>query len=128
MCRKTNGQSLIKENCHNSRTNDDTDMKLGPVTKLDKRNKTTSKKKDDDIMSRIMKYSLNAQFSIYFIAPFVVKPKGCNKCVMFFDTMTRSIFSSSSFALTKSVSCVLNASHKSKHFCETLGPNFFSHL
>ena len=26
-------------------------MKLGPVTKLDKRNKTTSKKFDDDIMS-----------------------------------------------------------------------------
>ena len=38
------GQSLIKENCHNSRTSDDVDMKLGPVTKLDKRNKTTSKK------------------------------------------------------------------------------------
>ena len=37
------GQFLIKENCHNSRTSDDTDMKLGPVTKLDKRNKTTSK-------------------------------------------------------------------------------------
>ena len=36
-------QSLIKENCHNSRTSDDTDMKLGPVTKPDKRNKTTSK-------------------------------------------------------------------------------------
>ena len=31
------GQSLIKENCHNSRTSDDIDMKLGPVTKLDKR-------------------------------------------------------------------------------------------
>ena len=27
-------------------------MKLGPVTKLDKSNKTTSKKFDDDIMSR----------------------------------------------------------------------------
>ena len=26
-------------------------MKLGPVTKLDKRNKTTSKKFDDDVMS-----------------------------------------------------------------------------
>ena len=26
-------------------------MKLGPVTKLDKRNKTTSKKFDDDFMS-----------------------------------------------------------------------------
>ena len=44
------GQSLIKENCHNSRTNDDIDMKLGPVTKLDKRNKAMSKKIDDDNM------------------------------------------------------------------------------
>ena len=32
-------QSLIKGNCHNSRTSDGIDMKLGPVTKLDKRNK-----------------------------------------------------------------------------------------
>ena len=36
------GQSLIKENLHNSRTSDDIDMKLGPVTTLDKRNKTMS--------------------------------------------------------------------------------------
>ena len=48
---RISGQSLIKENCHNSRTNDDIDMKLGPVTKLDKRNKTTSKRPDDDVMS-----------------------------------------------------------------------------
>ena len=41
---RISGQSLIKENCHNSRTRDDIDIKLGPVTKLDKRNKTTSKK------------------------------------------------------------------------------------
>ena len=39
------GLSLIKENCHNFRTSDDIDMKLGPVTKLDKGNKTISKKK-----------------------------------------------------------------------------------
>ena len=32
-------QSLIKENCRNSRTSDDIDIKLGPVIKLDKRNK-----------------------------------------------------------------------------------------
>ena len=32
------GQSLIKENCHNSRTSDDIDKKLGPVTKIDKEN------------------------------------------------------------------------------------------
>ena len=37
------GQSLIKGNCHNSRTSDDIDTKPGPVTKLDKRNKATSK-------------------------------------------------------------------------------------
>ena len=41
----------MKENCHNSRTSDDTDMKLGPVTKLDKRKKTTSKKFGDDLTS-----------------------------------------------------------------------------
>ena len=46
------GQSLIKENCHNSRTCDDIDTKLGLVTKLDKTNKTTSKKFDDDVISK----------------------------------------------------------------------------
>ena len=48
---RISGQSLIKENCHNSRTSHDIDMKLGPVTKLDKRNKTTSKKFVVDVMS-----------------------------------------------------------------------------
>ena len=41
--------------CHNCRTSNDIDMKLGPVTKLDNKNMTTSKKKkkkmDDDFMS-----------------------------------------------------------------------------
>ena len=45
------GQSFINENCHKSRTSDDFDMKLGPVTKLDKRNTATPKKFDDDVMS-----------------------------------------------------------------------------
>ena len=31
-------ESLIKENCHNSRTSDDIDLNLGPVTELNKRN------------------------------------------------------------------------------------------
>ena len=35
------GQFLIKGNYHNSRASDDIDMKLGSVTKLDNRNKTT---------------------------------------------------------------------------------------
>ena len=51
---RISGQSLIKENCHNSRTSDDINMKLGPVTKLDKKNKTTSENFDDDVMSVIV--------------------------------------------------------------------------
>ena len=42
------GQFLLKENCHNSRTSDNIDMKLGPVTEIDKRNKTTFKNIGDD--------------------------------------------------------------------------------
>ena len=38
------GQSIIKRNCHNSRTNHDIDMTLGTITKLDKKNKTVVKK------------------------------------------------------------------------------------
>ena len=52
---RISGKSLIKGNCHNSRTREDIDMKVGPVTKVDKRNKAPSKKKkkndDDDVMS-----------------------------------------------------------------------------
>ena len=49
---RISGQSLIKENCHNSRTSDDIDMNLGPVTKLEKgNNKIKSKSFDNDIMS-----------------------------------------------------------------------------
>ena len=43
-------QSLIKENCHNSRTSDDIDMKLGPVTKCDKKKQENVKKFDDDVI------------------------------------------------------------------------------
>ena len=49
---RISGQSLIKENCHNSRTSDDIDMKIGPITKLDKRNKTTQKKIEFDVMTK----------------------------------------------------------------------------
>ena len=49
---RISGQSFIKKNCHNSWTSHDIDVKLGPVTKLDKRNKTTSKKFDDDVISK----------------------------------------------------------------------------
>ena len=41
---------LVKENYHNSRTSKDIDMKLGTVTKLELRNKVTSKKVDYGVM------------------------------------------------------------------------------
>ena len=56
-------QSLIKESYHNFRASDDIDMKLGPVTKLDKRNKTKSKIFDNDVMSEIC--DVIVSFSIY---------------------------------------------------------------
>ena len=39
------GQFFKKGNCHKSRTIDDIDIKLGPVTKLDKRNRTPTNKR-----------------------------------------------------------------------------------
>ena len=53
----------MKRNCHNSQTSDDNDMKLGTVIKLDKRNKTTSKKNDGGVMSG--NYDVTAFFPIY---------------------------------------------------------------
>ena len=59
-------QSLIKENCHNSRTSDDVDMNFGPVTKLNKRNKTRSKKFDVHVKSEhcdaILIFRISGQF------------------------------------------------------------------
>ena len=43
-------QSLIKKNCHNPRTSNDICMKLGTVTKIDKRNKIPSKKFSGDVI------------------------------------------------------------------------------
>ena len=43
-------QSLINKNCHNSRTSNHIDIKLGPLAKLNKRNKT-SQKLHNDVMS-----------------------------------------------------------------------------
>ena len=56
------GQSLIKENCHDSRTSNDTDMKLGPVTKINRINKAMSKIFDDDVMLEILTSLLFFQF------------------------------------------------------------------
>ena len=58
--------SLIKENCHSSRPKDDIDIKLRPVTKLDKKNKTKSKEIDNDVIlvdcDDIIIFSVYGQF------------------------------------------------------------------
>ena len=46
-----NTRTLIHVNCRNSRTSDDIDLRLGPVTKLEERNKTMSKKFENDVIS-----------------------------------------------------------------------------
>ena len=48
---RISGQFFINENCHNSRASHDINVRLGPVTKLDKTNTGTSEKYDDDVMS-----------------------------------------------------------------------------
>ena len=48
---RISSQSLIKENCHNSGTSNDIDIKLGPLTKRDKSNNTTSKIIDHGVIS-----------------------------------------------------------------------------
>ena len=52
----------MKENSHNSRTSDDIYMKLGPVTKLDKKNKITSNKITMMQCRKIMTYFLFFKF------------------------------------------------------------------
>ena len=60
--------SPVNGNFHNSRTSDDINIKLGPVTKIDKRNTETSKKVIDDII--LTNCDVNVIYLIYeqFIA------------------------------------------------------------
>ena len=75
---RISGQSLKRENCHNSRTSDDNDMKLRPVTKIDKENKTLLKIIDDDVMSE--NYDVIVIFQIY--GQFVANRKPDSGCIV----------------------------------------------
>ena len=55
--------TLINKNCRNFRSSNDIDMKLGTVTKPDKKNTTTLKKFYDDIVS--VNYDVIVIFSFY---------------------------------------------------------------
>ena len=61
-------QSLMNKNCHNSRTSDDVDIKLGPVTKFDKRNTATLQKIVDGVISKncgnIFIFRIYGQFGV----------------------------------------------------------------
>ena len=48
------GQPFTEENCHNSRTSNDIDVKLGPVTKLEKKNTAVSKNSDTGVTSEFV--------------------------------------------------------------------------
>ena len=55
----------MKRNCPNSRTSDDIDMKLGPVTETDKRSNTTSKNLKIKSYWKIVKSFPFFQFTAY---------------------------------------------------------------
>ena len=65
---RASGQSLIKENCHNSTTSNDTEIKPGSLTTNDKRNKQPLKTIDNDIVSAnrdaIVIFSIYDQFGV----------------------------------------------------------------
>ena len=63
---RISGQSLLKVNCRNFRTSNAIDMKLGPVTKLETRNQTTSKTFVDEVMSAYsVKLTLSLTITFY---------------------------------------------------------------
>ena len=85
------GQSLIKRNCHNSKSVDDIDIKLRPVTKIDKRNKTTSKKSACDVILR--NCDVIAIFSIYGRVGAIWKPDGivCKTYIFINNNLLRNL-------------------------------------
>ena len=55
----------MNENFHNSRTSHDIDMKLGPLTKAEKSNMATSKKKKKDNDVRAADFDVIVFFTIF---------------------------------------------------------------
>ena len=103
------GQSLIKENCHKSKTSNDTDMELGPVTKLDKRNKTTSKRLDDDVMST--NYDIIVIFPILDQSRAIQKPHSRHiVCKMYISLIVTSF-------LTKTTNRTKKSLTQPSHYC-----------
>ena len=84
---RISGQSLIKESYPNSRTSDNIDMNLGSVTKIDKRNKTTSKRFDDGIM--LENFDVIFIFRIFGHSGTVWRPDSRNRvCKSYFFSKT----------------------------------------
>ena len=81
-------QSLIKGNYPNSRASDDIDMKLGTVSKLDKRNKTTLKRFENDVMSK--NYDVITIFLIYDQFGLIRKPDSRRIVGNFYLTKTEN--------------------------------------
>ena len=77
------GQSLINEKCRNSRTSNDADMKLGPVTKLDRRKVII----DHDIMSTNYDIIVN-----FLIGQYRAKWKSHSRCMSVILTFSNSSY------------------------------------
>ena len=77
-------------------------MNLGPVTKLDKKNKTTSKEFDDHVMSE--KCDVIAIFPIYGLFGAIRKPNsGCIACQLTFSLTVAFYFTKTENRTKKSL-------------------------
>ena len=84
----------MKENCYNSRTSDHIDMKLGPVTNLHKRKKATSKKFDDEVLSKSRDaiFPIFVQFGAIWMLDFLLSVKSIFKKKVYFVRLQMCIY------------------------------------
>ena len=81
----------LKENCYNSRTNDDIYMKLGPAIELDKKNKTTSKEFGDEVMSK--NYDVIVIFRIFGQFAAIRRPDSAHRACKSYVFSNRELLS-----------------------------------
>ena len=100
---------LITENCQNSRISDDIVMKLEPVTKIDERNKVTSQKIDD--------YVISENFDFIAIFGFLVNLQQSGSWIP--DTECAKVMCSVivTFCLTKTANRTKTSLTQLSHYC-----------
>ena len=105
------GQAFVKEICRNSRTSHDIDMKLGPLTKLDKSNTTTLKKN----LTMTSCWKIVTSFSFFPIyGQFVTIQKPDSKCMVISSIVIRNRQSGNMGRLNRNLYVMLKFTERPK--------------